>query len=261
MKAIGLIGVGLGLATAVLIGLAVRGAANQEFSTPAGPLAAELAPELPAITRATLVWSDVESPGILEDEDARTRVFAGSEEWVEHVFTGRVLPSSLRFKAAVLDVQDEAADEPTVYEATRTKFRVRGGEVFVTQTRGFMSVVYRPQDGWPGAAGTDKEDLRNYLGQTVAKLFRHAEAMLFLGVEVPFEAGFSLEADMMRILLDGEKTAAEVFALDPELPRTPGGIHSQYWGSFYFCTNGREVVATFNKVTGGKVFAIDSTEW
>ncbi len=264
MKALGILGVCLVLVGFVLIGLAVRSSAGQGFSTQEGPLMPGLVDAFPPITRATLIWSDAEAGDLLLDKQTLKRVEDESEQWVRRIFRADVLPSSPKFRAATLDVYKAPGEEATAYDATRAKFRVDGAEVFITQTKGFMSVLYRPEEGLPTARaeGSDLEDLHRYLEGTVFKLFRRAEVMMFLAAEPPIKEAYSLQPDMKRIFLDKEKTLADVGALDPELPWPPiGGIHSYHWGSFYFCTNGREVVATFNKVQGGRVFAIDEPKW
>jgi hypothetical protein len=38
-------------------------------------------------------------------------------------------------------------------------------------------------------------------------------------------------------------------------------VFCYFWGSAFFCTDGRDVFASFHKVLGGQVFCIDEPRW
>lgn len=262
MKTIKILFASLGLGALVVLAMTSRSSASQEFATVDGDLAPVLSADLPADAKGCMQWKDADSPDVLTDPRARARVTAESLAWIKRVIHPELVPESPVFKPAAIGIAPQEGKGPVVYDGTRMKSRVRTGELFMTQTAGKLCVVYRPNAGEPGAKDNSPQELRRYLESTVKRLFKDAPAMLVTSREEPFRGGFSLGLDLERTLQPAYRLAEEVHALAPDLPYPPvGGLHSYYFGSYFFCTDGRDVVATFNKVLGGAVISIDRPRW
>lgn len=262
MKTLKVLVVGLALGTATLVALTRGSSQSQDFLTPDGSLVPTLAPRMPAITRALLDWREAESADPSLDATARAKVKTQTIEWARRVFAPDLLPDTLLVKPASILVVPNGSGDPVSYDGSRAKFLVRGGAVYMTQTAGFMCVVFKPDVGSRGAASSAPADMRRYVESQIQRFFQHAPVMLHLATEAPLEGGYALTPDMRLFFPTADRLAAEVHALDPELPYPAiGGFHSFYWGSYCFATDGMDVIATFNKVQGGAVFAIDRPRW
>jgi hypothetical protein len=262
MKTLKLLLVGLALGTVTLVALTRGSSQSQDFQTPDGSLVPTLAPRMPGITRATLEWRDTDAPSTDVDLAVRAKIRTETDEWVRRVIVPDLVPKELVVKTATLLVAPAVAGDPVAYDGSRVKFIVPGGALFVTQTAGFMTVVFKPDVGSRGAASASPSDMRRYLEAQVQRFFQHTPAMLHLATQETLEGGYALVPDMRFLFPVTDRLAEEVHALDTELPYPAiGGFHSFYWGSYCFATDGMDVIATFNKVQGGAVFAIDRPRW
>jgi hypothetical protein len=233
---------------------------NQDPMTPEGNLSPALSAHMSPDGKASLGWTDVDAQPTA-DPQWRAKVSTESLEWVRRVIRSELLPATPVFKLASIEVSKSDVGPTVEYDGTRMKCEIDSGTLYVTQTKGRLFVLYHPNADPPGGRPSTTEARKAYLEDHVKRLFNHAPAMLSLVREEYFFENFALGIDLGPMLKSSAQMAEAVHALDPEL-NPKGALFSYFWGNPFFCTDGRDVFASFHKMMGGmQALCIDSPRW
>ncbi len=231
---------------------------NQDFRTDAVVMAPELYVDLPVRTQGMLSWADGGVEGVELSEHIRTE----SKEWIDRLLYDTVVPYPLNIHGVEILVPTQKPGLPVVYQGSRAKFKVPGGALFVTQSKGFITFVFQPNTPIEAHSHNTDEGRHEYLVGNVQKLFRHTPAMLHLSVGTTLTGGYGLNPDWGIIHGDRNAVEEEIHRIDSELDYpAQGGILSYYWGAYFFGTDGSNVVVTFRKLLGGTQINVDSPVW